>query len=99
MSNTFTPREINLIYEFLANINEDIELSVLFFTLDAGEYGPLFNSVCQKLETYTMFTTFTENEIRVILDALQLGLEFDSLEIRCVARSAYKKAQAILAAL
>lgn len=99
MNNTFTPQETDLIYQLLENINDNIELSVLFLELEPGTYGPLFNSVCKKLENYTMFTSFSLGEIDVILDALQLGLGFDWHEIRCVAHSAYKKAQAIRSAL
>ena len=99
MTNTFTPQEADLIYDFLENIHEDFDLSVLMFDIGLNAYGTLFNSVCDKLENYTLFTTFTIGEIKVILDALQLGLGFDVPEIQSCAHSAYKKALAIQSAL
>ena len=99
MSNTFTPQEVDIIYQSLENIHEDFDLSILLFDIGVDAYGSLFNSVCEKLENYTIFTTFTIDETKVILDALQLGLGFDVPEIQSSARSAYKKSLAIQAAL
>ena len=102
-NNFFTKEEIQLILDLLDDINEDPELSFMYSHVGHETYARLYDSVYEKLESYSPLTYFSLGEIEVVRDALRpLDAAEDieaSPDILSLVNSTCRKVQNILSAL
>ena len=102
-NNFFTKEEIRLILDLLDDINEDPDLSFMYSYVGHEMYARLYDSVYEKLESYSPLTYFSLGEIEVVRDALRpLDAAEDielSPDIRSLVNATCRKVQNILSAL
>lgn len=101
MKSVFDSEEIALILDLLDNMNDDPSLSFLYTYIGHNNYAYWYDSVYDKLESYSPLTPFTIQEIDVIIDALRpiiVNAEMDS-HTQSIVYSADKKARIIREAL